>query len=113
MEAPNNPPARLAGEAVGGGSAVGPAPAPQSGGVRRAKVPSEEVCLGLLEPEKGRLSPHAERRTRGLGDLEHGSAWRDNGKVWVTWGYEGVLDAATLQAGVGGWGTRSLVDFLS
>lgn len=53
MEAPQQP-ARSAGlvrEAVGGGPIIGPAPAPQPGGVE-TKTLSEGVCLGLLEPEK-------------------------------------------------------------
>lgn len=80
------PATRPAGEAVEGGSAVGPASTPQPGGVRRAKVPSEGVCLGLLEPHKGEILPAYEEKNRGLGDLEYGSAWRENGRVWVTLG---------------------------
>lgn len=54
MEAPQLPArsAGLAREAVGGGSSTGPAPAPQPGGVRRAKTLSEGVCVGLLELER-------------------------------------------------------------
>lgn len=78
------PATRPAGEVVEGGSSVGPASTPQPGGVRRAKVSSEEVCLDLLEPVKGEVLPAYEEKNRGLGNMEYGSAWRENGRVWVT-----------------------------
>lgn len=37
---------------------------------------------------RGGLPRHAERRSRGLGDPAHGSAWGGNGRVWVTLGVE-------------------------
>lgn len=46
----------------------------------------KRLAWGCWSLRRGRLSPHAERRTRGLGDLEHESAWRDNRKVRGTLG---------------------------
>lgn len=53
-------------------------------GELRFQVKSFACCCWSLR--WGRLSLHEERRTRGLGDLEHALAWRNNGKVWVTLG---------------------------
>lgn len=58
-----------------------------SGGLRLLAV---QGC-GWARPSRrrGGLPPHAERRSRGLGDPVHGSAWGGNGGVWVTLGVGG------------------------
>ena len=50
------------------------------------KLQVKGFAWGCWSRRRWRLFRHAERITQRLRDLEHGLAWRENGRVWVILG---------------------------